>query len=85
MSNCRGCSAPIEWAKSPLGSNLPLSAVSSLTDENIDRYGLEVPDPLPAAHRYFVKHGAAVKHPEGDMISHFIICCDRSKFTGGKR
>lgn len=79
MNTCRGCSCPLVWATRPNGKKIPLNPVADISALE-ESCSLEVPDPLPAVHRYFVKHGEAVQHPDGDHLSHFITCPDRAKF-----
>ena len=78
----------IGFARTAKGATIPLCLVSDLTPENVARHGLQVPDPLPAGHRYGRIPGVedhveweAVKAPEGPWLSHFVVC----EFAGALR
>lgn len=84
MSSCRGCRAPIEWSRTASGGKIPLSDVQEL-GRQAEAFGLQVPAPLPAAHRYQrnLASGEAVKDPVGPWLSHFVVCPQRARFSGG--
>lgn len=79
MSTCRGCSSPLKWGTRPNGKKIPLNLIAEL-EKLVESCGLQFVNPLPVSHRYFLKHGDAVQHPEGDYLSHFITCPERAKF-----
>lgn len=75
VSSCRGCGAPIVWAKDAAGHSIPLDPrppVYRVTDQL----------PAPAAERLTEQHlnGPLV----AAMVSHFATCPKAAQFSGSK-
>jgi len=69
-SPCKGCGRPLVWATSPTGAALPL--------ERVYAYRLE-PGGADGAPPRASRLDAPV------LISHFLTCPDRDRFSGAAR
>ena len=67
---CKGCGAPITWAKTREGKTIPLTQVSHV-------YGIDFIGPEVAAFD--------IEAPRGAYVSHFLTCPKANDFSGSKR